>query len=128
MFRPIYGECSYAVMNWLLAGWQVGRGLEIYIGRKRSWCNLGWYPDSCLERLRKNTKIISHNSWGPFRDLNVAPPDYGLATLFTKVRIARNFSPAVATPVLTSPQKTFRCGVDRFLLTKNSGKRFLEPD
>jgi hypothetical protein len=85
LYRPIYGECSYAVMNWLLpgwhvAGWQVGHGLEIYIGRKRSWCNLGWYPDSCLERLRENTKIISHNSWGPVRDLNLAPRDYGLET------------------------------------------------
>ena len=80
MFRPIYGECSYDVRNWLLPGWQVGHDLEIYFGRKRSWYNLGWYPDSCLERLRKNTKIINHNIWGPVRDLNVAPRDYGLET------------------------------------------------
>jgi hypothetical protein len=32
-------------------------------GRKRSWPNLRYYPGTFLERLKKNTKNLSQDSW-----------------------------------------------------------------
>jgi hypothetical protein len=35
---------------------------------------LSYYPSTCLEGLRKTTKILSWNSRSPGRDLNPGPP------------------------------------------------------
>jgi hypothetical protein len=45
-------------------------------GRRRSWPDLRYYFGTCLEVLRKNTKIISQDSRSPGRDLNPGPPEY----------------------------------------------------
>jgi hypothetical protein len=57
------------MMNW--------KGFE----RKRSWPNLRYYPNICLEGLRKTTKIPSQDSRFPGRDLNPGPPEYEAGVL-----------------------------------------------
>jgi hypothetical protein len=42
-------------------------------GRKRYWYNSRYYPDICLEILRKTTKTISQDSRSPGRDLGDFP-------------------------------------------------------
>jgi hypothetical protein len=49
----------------------------------RSLLNL-YYPGICLERLRKTTKHVSHNSRSPDRDLNPEPPEYEVGKLTTQ--------------------------------------------
>jgi hypothetical protein len=55
-------------------------------GRKRSWPNLRYYPDICLEGLRKKTKNLSQFIRSPGRDLNPGPPEYEAEVLTTRPR------------------------------------------
>jgi hypothetical protein len=50
-------------------------------GRKRSWPNLRYYPNICLEDLRKSTKNLSQDSRYPGWDLNPGPPEYDAGVL-----------------------------------------------
>jgi hypothetical protein len=45
-------------------------------GRKWSWSNLRYCSGICLERLRKTTKDLSHDSRSPGRDLKPGSPEY----------------------------------------------------
>jgi hypothetical protein len=52
-------------------------------GRKQSWPNLWYYPDICLDRLRKTVKTLSQDSWSPDRPLNLGPPECEAGVLTT---------------------------------------------
>jgi hypothetical protein len=50
---------------------------------KNRYCDfLKWYPNSCLDKVRKTTSNLSYDSrsiyenWSPGRDLNPGPPEY----------------------------------------------------
>jgi hypothetical protein len=51
-------------------------------GRRRSWPNLRYYPDICLEGLRKTTKL-SQNSRALARNMNLGPPECKAGVLTT---------------------------------------------
>jgi hypothetical protein len=44
--------------------------------RKKSWPNLRYYLDICLERLWKSMKNLRHDRWSSGQDLNPGPPEY----------------------------------------------------
>jgi hypothetical protein len=61
---------------------------EQRIGKEveRSGCGLilGYYPDSCVEGLRKTTKNLSEDSLSPDRNLNQRPSEYETGVLTTR--------------------------------------------
>jgi hypothetical protein len=55
-------------------------------GRKLLSSNLGYYPGTCLQGLRKTTDNLSQDSRFPGRDLNLEPPEYEAGVLTTRPR------------------------------------------
>jgi hypothetical protein len=53
---------------------------------ERMWPNLRYYPNICLEGLRKTTKSLSQDSRSPGRDLNLGPPKYEAGVLTTQLQ------------------------------------------
>jgi hypothetical protein len=51
--------------------------------RKRSYLNLRYYSDICLEGLRKTMKKLSKSSRCPSQDLNAGSPEYESGLLAT---------------------------------------------
>jgi hypothetical protein len=53
--------------------------------KKRSWPNLTYYPDICLEGLRKAVIILSQDNPYQGRDFNPEPPGYRAGVLRTRL-------------------------------------------
>jgi hypothetical protein len=47
---------------------------------------LKYYSGICMERLRKTTKNLSHDSRSPGRYLNLGPPEYEAGVFYTRPR------------------------------------------
>jgi hypothetical protein len=78
-----------------MRGWYVKHELKRR-GRKGSWPNLRYYPDFCLEGLRKTTKKLSKDSRSSGRNLNQGPPKYepGLLSARPRRSVTRKQSPS----------------------------------
>jgi hypothetical protein len=54
--------------------------------RKQSGLILRYYPNICLEGLRKTTKVLSQDSQSPGQDFNMGPRKYEAGVLITQSR------------------------------------------
>jgi hypothetical protein len=55
-------------------------------GKKLSWHNLKYYPDTCLEGPRKTTRNVSQDTQSPGRNLNPGPPQNEAGFLTIQLR------------------------------------------
>lgn len=49
---------------------------KLWTGRKRPWFNSRYYPGTCLEAMRKTTKIFSQDTWSLCQDLKLGLLEY----------------------------------------------------
>jgi hypothetical protein len=104
LYKGTVGKSDYIASNYRMAVTNGMKGCR----RKRPWPIFGKYsPGVCLEGLRKNTKILSHGSYCPGRDFNLAPPEYKYEDLIQ--------------PIFSASSQYFRMSQNRRLQSAEHG-------